>query len=66
MNGVTDKIVKYLRDNNIDIYKVAKDTGVPYKMLAKEGNDRLDAVQFLKLCSYLNISPEMFQNHDLL
>lgn len=56
----TNKLAEYLAKNQISIARVAADTGVPEEKLQPGSALRLDAGEFLELCSYLDIKPEMF------
>ncbi len=59
-DNVSEKLVEYIKQNNISIEQISKDTGVSGFKLSK--NDVVfTASEFLELCSYLNVSPESFK-----
>ena len=58
---VTEKMVRYIRSNNIEVEQVAKDTHISASKLRGETKDRLMGAEFLELCHYLNVKPEDFQ-----
>ena len=57
---VTNKLAEYLAKNQIATAQVAADTGVPEEKLQPGNTSRLEAGEFLELCNYLDIKPEMF------
>ena len=57
---VSEKIVNYIKINNISPSLISKDTGIDEEKLS--GNtEAFNASEFLELCSYLNIRPEDFK-----
>ena len=58
---VTDKIVQYIHNSNIEVEQVARDTNISASKLRGETKERLMAAEFLELCHYLNVKPEDFQ-----
>lgn len=56
-NKVSGKIIKYIKDNNISVVQIEKDTGIEQEKLADE-NVQFSASEFLEICSYLNLKPE--------
>ena len=61
MLDVTSKIKMYIRENKIDVDRIVKDINVPESKLKEDTKEKLSATEFLSLCQYLNIKPEMFQ-----
>lgn len=60
----TNKLAEYLAKNQISTTRVAADTGVPEEKLQPGNTLRLEAGEFLELCSYLDIKPEMFYQSE--
>ena len=58
---VTGKMVDYIRNNQIAVDQIARDTHISASKLRGETRDRLMASEFLELCRYLNVSPEDFK-----
>lgn len=58
---VTEKMAEYIRNHNIEVEQVAKDTKISASKLRGETRDRLMAAEFLELCRYLHVKPEDFQ-----
>lgn len=57
---VTRQLAKYLQENMIQTKQVSLDTNVPEEKLRVDGKEDLSAGEFLSLCQYLNIQPELF------
>lgn len=55
---VTKYMAAYLRNNNIQVSLVARQTGIAPERLRENGTQILDAADFLTLCSYLGLRPE--------
>ena len=55
-DNVSEKLVEYIKQNNISIEQISKDTGVSGFKLSKT-----DVVFTASECSYLNVSPESFK-----
>ncbi len=62
---VTIKIIKYIADNNISLYRIEKDVGVSISKLNGNSNEKLSAGEFLEICRYLNINPTDIGNDRL-
>ncbi len=54
---VTSKIVRYIADSKISLYRVEQDTGISISKLSGDSNKKLSAGEFLEICRYLNINP---------
>lgn len=61
MLDVTSKMKMYIRENKIDVDRIVKDVNIPESKLKGDTKEKLSATEFLSLCQYLNIKPEMFQ-----
>ncbi len=61
MLDVTSKIGMYISENKIDVDRIVKDTNIPESKLKGDTKEKLNATEFLCLCQYLNVKPEMFQ-----
>ena len=59
-DNVSEQLVEYIKQNNISIEQISKDTGVSGFKLSKT-DVVFTASEFLELCSYLNVSPESFK-----
>ena len=75
-DNVSEKLVEYIKQNNISIEQISKDTGVRgfklstsqiskdtgiWEKKLTDENVTFTASEFLELCSYLNVSPESFK-----
>ena len=58
---VTEKMAEYIRNHNIEVEQIAKDTKISASKLRGETRDKLMAAEFLELCRYLHVKPEDFQ-----
>ena len=56
-DNVSEKLVEYIKQNNISIEQISKDTGVSGFKLSKT-DVGFTASEFLELCSYLHLKPE--------
>lgn len=58
--SVSEKVINYIKLNNISVSRIAKDTGIEEEKLL---GDKLpfNATEFLELCFYLNVNPEEFR-----
>lgn len=56
-DSTSKKITRYIKDNQIPVAQIAKDTGISQEKLEKEEMS-FNATEFLEICSYLNIRPE--------
>lgn len=56
-NNASINIKKYIKDNQISIEQISKDTGIPVEKIIDE-DVSFSATEFLEMCSYLNIRPE--------
>ncbi|MDD3205907.1 MAG: hypothetical protein PHS74_09280 [Lachnospiraceae bacterium] len=59
--NITEKIADYIMDNRISVVQTARDLGISESKLLSKNNENLDADEFLRLCSYLNLNPESFK-----
>ncbi len=55
---MTKAIAMYVKENNLDVDEISKDTGVPKVKLYVDSKSPLNATEMLKLCSYLKLRPE--------
>lgn len=55
--SITNKIVHYIKSNQITVNQMAYDTGIPQEKLVDE-EGTLNATEFLEICAYLNLRPE--------
>lgn len=60
---VTQRVVRYLKDNHISAMQIEHDLGISADKLTR-GNMDLDAAEFLELCRYLNVRPEKFRRNE--
>lgn len=56
-NNASINIKKYIKDNQISIEQISKDTGIPVEKIIDD-DVSFSATEFLEMCSYLNIRPE--------
>lgn len=59
---LTNRIAKYMRDNHISAARVAKDTEIPVSKLQFGTSLKLDSEEFLVLCRYLQLRPEVIES----
>lgn len=55
---ITDFLVKYLEENNIEKGWISQKTGISIEKLKRDYEEALDAEEFLLLCALLQIEPE--------
>ena len=55
-DNASAKIVKHIKENNISITQIEKDTGVSAEKLSDDSAVFV-ASEFLELCSYLGLNP---------
>ena len=55
---VTEYMIKYLCENSLSSGQVSQKTGIPEEKLRPGYKEPLLAYEFLRICVYLNISPE--------
>lgn len=63
--NVTLILAEYIQQNQISISQIAKDTGISEDKLHAKSTEKLNATEFLTLCSYLGIKPEELKNAAL-
>ena len=56
-NSVSKALIKYIKEKEISISQISKDTGIWEKKLTDE-NVTFTASEFLELCSYLHLKSE--------
>jgi hypothetical protein len=61
---VTQQIACYIKENHISVTQIEHDTAISADRLECGNGKELDAVEFLELCSYLNVSPERFRRSE--
>lgn len=59
---LTNQLAKYMQDNQIGVARVSKDTGIPVSKLQFGTSMKLDSEEFLILCRYLQLRPEVIEN----
>lgn len=59
---VTNRIAKYIAENQISIGQITLDTGIRKEKLIPGTLWKLDSHEFLILCQYLQIKPESLEN----
>ncbi|MFQ9515651.1 MAG: helix-turn-helix domain-containing protein [Eubacterium sp.] len=57
MDNVSQRITKYIKDNNIPVAQIVYDTGISEEKILNE-ELAFNATEFLEICSYLNLRPE--------
>ena len=57
-SAVTDYFLEYFEKNRININEISEKTGIKKHKLSKEYKTPLTAEEFLRLCVFLQISPE--------
>lgn len=55
-NSVSKALIKYIKEKEISISQISKDTGIWEKKLTDE--NVTFTVRILELCSYLHLKPE--------
>ena len=56
--------IAYIKENHISVTQIEHDTAISADRLECGNGKELDAVEFLELCSYLNVSPERFRRSE--
>lgn len=59
---VTDYMIRYIEEKQMDAKALAEHAGIDVKKLRKNYEEPLDAEEFLNLCVCLGIQPEQVQN----
>lgn len=59
---VTDYMIKYLEETDISPEQVSNETGIPIEKLRRDYTVSLASDEFLELCVYLQIRPEMVRD----
>lgn len=57
VKNVSEKIMEYIKINQLSVRKISEDTGVSEKKLLNK-SEPLNATEFLEICSYLDVRPE--------
>ena len=62
MINVTNEISKYIKEKGIRVSAISKHTGLSKNVLhnSLSGNRKLRADEFLIICNFLDIKPELF------
>ena len=64
MDGVTQAVVKYIKEKGIAVSTIAEKTGfscgVLYPSLREEPSRRLRADEFMSICTFLDVDPRKF------
>lgn len=56
-DSASARITKYIKDNNIPVTQIVYDTGISEEKILNEEMS-FNALEFLEICSYLNLRPE--------
>ena len=65
VNGVTEKVGKYLKENKINLSKLSRESGVSYNLLYASVWDKnrireLRIDEFFSICEALRVSADVF------
>lgn len=67
VKGTTERVGRYLKENNVNLKKLSRDSGITYELLyASVRNKRrvreLRVDEFLSICEVLDISANVFKD----
>ena len=67
VKGTTERVGRYLKENNVNLKKLSSDSGITYELLyASVRNKRrvreLRVDEFLSICEVLDISANVFKD----
>ena len=61
-SAVTEFFLKYFEKNRIDTEWISENTGIKKEKISKNYRQILTAEEFLRLCFFLGIKPEMVRD----